>query len=80
MSTLYLIPTTLGDAPLTQVLPNGNNAIISALKFFIVENLRTARRFLKQVDKSIDIDSLTFFELNQHTDLKQIDSFLNLLK
>ena len=76
MSTLYLIPTTLGDAPLTQVLPSGNNAIVSALKYFIVENIRTARRFLKQVDKSIDIDALTFYELNQHTDLKQIDSYL----
>ena len=76
MSTLYLIPTTLGDAPLTQVLPIGNDAIVSAVKFFIVENVRTARRFLKQVDKSIDIDTLTFFELNQHTDLKQIDSYL----
>ena len=76
MSTLYLIPTTLGDAPLSQVLPIGNEAIVSAVKFFIVENVRTARRFLKQVDKSIDIDTLTFFEVNQHTDLKQIDSYL----
>ena len=66
----------MGDAPLSQVLPIGNEAIVSAVKFFIVENVRTARRFLKQVDKSIDIDTLTFFELNQHTDLKQIDSYL----
>ena len=58
----YLIPTTLGDCALSQVLPEGNNSIIKELKVFIVENIRTARRFLKQVDRTINIDELLFFE------------------
>jgi len=41
-----------------------------------VENTRTARRFLKRCDPSIDIDGLTFFELNKHTNPHQIASFL----
>ena len=77
---LYLIPTTLGDCALSQVLPEGNNSIIKELKFFIVENIRTARRFLKQVDRTINIDELLFFELNEHTDFNQISSYLEPLQ
>ncbi len=81
MGTLYLIPTVLSDsAPLAQVLPSGNAAIVAQLKHFVVENVRTARRFLKQIDKNIDIDALTFYELNQHTDLAQIGSYLRPLE
>ena len=60
MASLYLIPVTLGDTPLSQVLPAYNKDIILGLRHFIVEEVRTARRFLKQVDRDIDIDSLTF--------------------
>ncbi len=81
MGTLYLIPTVLSDsAPLAQVLPSGNAAIVAQLKHFVVENVRTARRFLKQIDKNIDIDALTFYELNQHTDLAQIGGYLRPLE
>lgn len=76
MSTLYLIPTTLGDTTLQRVIPEYNNTIVRELKYFIVENIRTARRFLKQVDKSIDIDSLHFSELNQHSKPDEIESML----
>lgn len=76
MGTLYLIPTTLSDSPLRQILPDGNADLIVRLKVFIVENVRTARRFLKQVDKGIVIDELRFFELNQHTVPEQIGTYL----
>ncbi len=76
MSTLYLIPSPLGDAPLCRMMPPYNSDIIRSLRHFIVENVRTARRFLKQVDNGIDIDSLTFYELNQHTDRQMIASYL----
>lgn len=57
---LYLIPVTLGDTPHSQVLPDYNTGIIRNIKFFIVEDLRSARRFLKKVDRDINIDELTF--------------------
>ncbi|MBR0036557.1 MAG: SAM-dependent methyltransferase [Bacteroidales bacterium] len=73
---LYLLPVTLGDTPLERVLPPYNHDVIVEIRHFIVENIRSARRFLKKVDPSIDIDSLTFFELNQHTDRHHIDTYL----
>lgn len=77
---LYLIPINLSDAPLGNVLPQYNTEIVREIKFFIVENLRTARRFLKRCDRDINIDELTFFELNKHTDLNEVEFFLEPLK
>lgn len=74
---LYLIPVTLGDTSIERVLPSYNKDIIVQIKHFIVENVRSARRFLKKVDPEIDIDSLTFFELNQHTDRNLISTYLD---
>ena len=76
MGVLYLIPTTLGDGNLQDILPMGNSLIISSLRYFIVENIRSARRFLKSVDKSISIDDICFYELNEHTDRSGIDVML----
>lgn len=69
-SGLYLIPTQLSDVPLDRVLPAHNIDVVRELRYFVVESLRSARRFLKKCDRDIDIDSLTFNELNEHTDLK----------
>ena len=76
MPVLYLIPTTLGESALDTILPAHNAEIVSSLKYFIVENIRTARRFLKKVNHEINIDDLTFFELNQHTSPEEISTFL----
>jgi len=80
MAKLYLIPTTLGDSSIERVLPPDLKEIISSITVFIVENLRTARRFLKKVNPAIVIDDLVFFELNQHTDKKEISRFLEPIK
>jgi len=76
MAVLYLIPTSLGETSFDKILPANNTAIITALKYFIVENIRTARRFIKKTNPQINIDELTFFELNQHTSSDQIISFI----
>lgn len=64
---LYLIPSLLGEIPVEQVLPQYNRDLIIGIRHFIVEDVRTARRFLKQVEGSIDIEQLTFYTLNKHT-------------
>lgn len=79
-TAVYLIPVTLGDTSIEQVLPSYNKEVILGIKHFIVENLRSARRFLKKVEQSIDIESLTFYELNQHTDRNNIDRYLDPIK
>ena len=66
-ATLYLIPVTLGDTDFSRALPTYNRDIILSLRHFIVEDVRSARRFLKKVEPSIAIDALHFTELNEHT-------------
>ena len=77
---LYLIPNLLGETPVEQVLPAYNHEIIMGIRHFIVEDVRTARRFLKQVDRSIDIDQLTFYTLNKHTNPEEVASMLKPLE
>ncbi len=75
-NALYLIPVPLGDTPIDQVLPPYNRAVIGGIRHFIVENIRSARRFLKKVDPATEIDGLTFYELNRHTPPTQIEGYL----
>ncbi len=75
-TALYLIPVPLSEGPLTRVLPAENVAVVSEIKHFVVENVRSARRFLKKCDPGIDIDTLSFSELNRHTDPAEIATFL----
>ena len=77
---LYLIPNLLGETPVEQVLPSYNHEIIMGIRQFIVEDVRTARRFLKLVDRSIDIDQLTFYTLNKHTNPEEVSSMLKPLE
>ena len=79
-TALYLLPVTLGDTPVEKVLPPYNREIILGIKYFIVEDVRSARRFLRKVDSSIDIDGLTFYELNKHTRPEEISGYLRPLE
>lgn len=73
--SLFLIPVTLGETEISKVLPTYNREVILSIKHFIVENIRTARRFLKQTDSSINIDELTFYVLNKHTSKEELSGF-----
>lgn len=75
-TALYLIPVTLEEAPLSDVIPMHTVELLKTIKHYIVESRRSAVRFLVKADTKIDIDSLTFFELNEHTDLSSIEDFL----
>lgn len=80
MAALYLIPVTLGDTPHDRVLPAANADIVRSIRHFVVEEIRTARRFLKAVDRNIDIDALTFYEMGKHADRSRFSSFLRPLR
>lgn len=79
-NALYLLPVTLGDTEIDNVLPSYNREIIRQIKFFIVENVRSARRFLKKVDRDINIDVLTFYLMDKHTDAAKMASYLKPLE
>ncbi len=77
---LYLIPVELGDTPQERVLPVYNREAILGIRHFIVEEVRSARRFLKRVDRDIDIDSLTFYPMGKHADAALFASYLRPLE
>lgn len=79
-ASLYLIPVTLGDTSLDRVLPDYNREVVGGIKHFVVENVRTARRFLKKTDPSVDIDGICFFVLNKHTAPEEIAGFIEPLQ
>jgi 16S rRNA (cytidine1402-2'-O)-methyltransferase len=76
MASLYLIPNVLSDSPWQGVLPLTVLEIVSKLRFYIVEDVRNARRFLKKLNPAIHIDELTFFELNKFTTHQQKTEYL----
>lgn len=79
-AALYLIPVSISDAPIESVIPSGNLTVARQIRHFIVENVRTARRFLRRCDRSFPIDETTFYELNRHTDLSAVSSYLEPLR
>ena len=79
-TALYLLPVTLGETPLNNVLPQYNSEIIAGIHHFIVEDVRSARRFLRKVDPQFDIDGSTFYELNKHTAPEVVAGYLKPLQ
>ncbi len=80
-SALYLIPVPLdNDAPIGRSLPAYNLEPIKEIRHFIVENVRSARRFLKKCDRSINIDTLEFTVLDEHTSLDEVPQMLRPLE
>ena len=80
MAALYLIPVLLGDTSVERVLPAYNKEIVLGIRHFIVEDVRSARRFLKKVDKDFDIDGSLFYPLNKHTSPEEISGYLKPLE
>lgn len=76
---LYLLPTVL-DAEYLDNIPADTRAKTLSLKHFIVENLRTTRRYLKKLDKSIDIDAIQFHELDKHNKRLDFNAFFKGIK
>lgn len=75
--TLYLIPSTLGDSRAEDVLPEKTLEVIRSLNSFIVEEIRSARRFLRKAGFKENFDSTVFFLFNEHTDRKDLSAFLS---
>ena len=74
--TLYLIPVMLGDTAANEVVPASVIRTVSLIDDYIVENSKVARRFIKAMVPEKVQASLNLFELNKHTDEKEIQSFI----
>ena len=73
---LYLIPTTLGDNEPLEVLPMSVKKVIELTNTFIVENEKTARRFIKKISSGKSQSALEVFHLNKFTDASELPEFL----
>ncbi len=71
-----MIPVTLGSDNYRFLIPEKVIEITRSLRVFIVENIRSARRFLRLIDKSFPIDETLFYELNEHTPDTEIIHYL----
>ncbi|MFJ1378051.1 SAM-dependent methyltransferase [Capnocytophaga canimorsus] len=74
---LYLIPNLLGESMVDAVLPPQVASVVSSLTHFIVENEKSARKFIKQITPEKSQQSLNFYVINKHTQATEIPSFLN---
>jgi 16S rRNA (cytidine1402-2'-O)-methyltransferase len=73
---IYLLPVTLGGDDFSGVIPTKVIDLTKRLRFFIVEELRSARRYLRKIDKEFPIDESIFFVLNEHTADNEIEQYL----
>ena len=73
---IYLIPVTLGGEDFKDVIPEKAIEITRRLRYFVVEDIRSARRYLRLIDRTFPIDETVFFELNEHTGESDISHFL----
>ena len=74
---LYLIPATLGDIDINTSIPDFTKNIINEIDEFIVENERTARRYLKELGIKRPLNDLVLHPLNQHTKPEEINTYLD---
>lgn len=78
-TALYLIPVTLGDTELSRVLPDYNTSIVREIRHFVVEEIRTARRFLRKMDREFPIDDCTFYEMGKHAENSSFEQAIKTL-
>lgn len=80
LGKLYLIPTDLGDNPVWEVLPLSIKEILDFTDDYIVENEKTARRFIKKIHPEKSQPSLQLKILNKFTETSEKATFLNACK
>lgn len=75
---LYLIPSPLGENDPAEVIPGPVLDRLKDIRTYVVEEVRTARRYLSRAGLKGQIDSLEFHELNEHTDIETIEGYISL--
>ena len=70
--TLYLIPTPIAENTHEKIMTPGNAGVIKKLDYFLVENLRTARRFISSLKLGRVIEELHFDLLDKNTEQKMV--------
>ncbi len=79
-SALYLVPVPISKGPVSDTIPAGNVELLRQLRHFIVENVRTARRYLKHLDPAFPIGECSFSVLDRHTPPEEVSGMLSPLR
>lgn len=74
-----MVPNLLGDSPIGAVVTSGNLEVVRRLRCFAVEELKSARRFLRALDREFDIDGSEFFTLNEHSKSEDVSAIVEKL-
>ncbi len=74
--SVYLLPVTLGGTNFSLMIPSKVLEITLRLRYFAVEDIRSARRYLRALDSNFPIDDTTFYELSEHTTIEDVDKYL----
>ena len=74
---MHLIPTTLGDNEPLEVLPYSVKKTVEDLTCFIVENEKSARRFIKRITPKKSQESLVIFKLDKYADILEVSTYLD---
>lgn len=73
---LYLLPSPLSEAPIEASIPKGAQEAVQDIRHFICETPKTARRYLKKLPLSHQLQELTLYPLNKHTEPEDLPSYL----
>ncbi|MDP4636381.1 MAG: SAM-dependent methyltransferase [Crocinitomicaceae bacterium] len=79
LGNIYLIPNTLGGESVNDILPADVQKIATGLRYFAVEEIKSARRLLRKMDRSFPIDDSQFFIINKHTKESELMKILMIL-
>ncbi len=79
LGNIYLIPNTLGGESVNDILPAEVQKIATELRYFAVEEIKSARRLLRKMDRSFPIDDSQFFIINKNTKESELMKILMIL-
>lgn len=78
--TLYLIPNLISENEVSSAIPSDVQTIATGLKHLVVENVKVSRRYLKKIDRSVDIDSITFYSMGKHAEDRNLTEAITALR
>ncbi len=74
--TVYLLPITMGEYNMETTIPVGVQKIMDEVEVFIIENIKTTRRYLRKVNPTYPIDDKEFFIIDKRTSAKELREFV----
>ena len=75
---IYLAPNLLGDSDPIKSIPSGVIKNIHGIKVFVVENIRSARRYLIKINYPLKPDEITFYEMDKHSSDEETEKYIKL--